>query len=453
MNHSILISGSTVINEGSAAIADVLIEDGYISKIAERLDCVADKVIDGRGKHLLPGIIDTHVHFREPGLTHKGDISSESAAAVAGGVTSYFEMPNTLPHATSLDALAHKESIARTNSFANYAFYLGTTEDTTGIPQLQQLQHICGITDDGLYFNKANSLLAEHPEQLKQLLQRTPGITAIHSEQEAMIEANAIDAIAAYGNDIPARLHPYIRSEAACYNATVVAIEAAKQVDGRLHILHLTTGIEAALFTAGADVRKKLLTSEVCVHHLWFSDADYEMLGNKIKCNPAIKKAADREALLQAVNDNRIDVISSDHAPHTEAEKNRPYTEAPSGIPLVQHSLLLMLALARQGKISISTIVTKMCHNPALLFGIQNRGFIRSGYHADLVLVDLQRPTVVDRPGILYKCGWSPFEGTTFPASIYCTIVNGQLCFSDGRICAPPAGQRLLFGDNHAVRV
>lgn len=445
MSNSILISGATIVNEGRLTVADVLIEDGWIKEIASDISPAGCQLVNARGKYLLPGIIDTHVHFREPGLAIKGDIRSESAAAVAGGVTSYFDMPNTLPNATTFAEVARKCRIAEKTSFANYAFYLGATKDTLTLLPSAEMRGICGLTDDGLYFTSAKSLLVDQPELFADLLSKSDKIISIHSEYEAIVEANLERAVRMYGDDIPVRSHPVIRNEEACYLATEAAIRIARKTSGRLHVLHLSTARESQLFAANSDVKTKKITAEVCVHHLWFCDDDYERLGGRIKWNPAIKTRRDKEELLRAINEGRIDVISTDHAPHLLSEKSRCYRDCPSGAPMVQHSLLIMLELVNMGKITISKVVEKMCHNPATLFGVVKRGFIRLGYHADIVLVDMQQPTVIDQSNILYKCGWSPLEGQQLSCSIYCTLVNGVVSYMNDRICSLPVGQKLSF--------
>lgn len=445
MANSILIKGATIVNEGAIYVADVLIENDMITKIDNNIDAQSEKILDGKGKYLLPGVIDTHVHFREPGLAHKGDIKTESAAAIAGGVTSFFDMPNTTPNTIDRNTLKSKYDIAAIRSFANYGFYLGVGPDSLSAFRSEKDIVPCGVTDDGLYITNTKSLLVDRPNLLKELLDKSHKIVSIHSEDEELIESNLRIAMSLYGTNIPAYLHPVIRSQEACYTSTKKAISIASKSLGRLHILHLSTEMEAKLLEANADVTQKRITGEVCVHHLWFNDKYYKMLGNKIKWNPAIKTEQDRIALLDAVNDDRIDIISSDHAPHLMHEKNVPYNECPSGAPMVQHSLLIMLELVSQGKVTITKVVDKMCHNPARMFGIFKRGFIRQGYKADLVLIDTCSPTVVDQSNILYKCGWSPLEGARFSSSIHATIINGIVSYSNGQIQSTPCGEKLSF--------
>lgn len=441
----ILISGAKVINEGCIEVADVLIEAGFISQVGPHISAGNCKVIDGRGKYLLPGIIDTHVHFREPGLTYKGDILSESAAAVAGGVTTFFDMPNTLPNAISLKALKEKYDLAEKGSYANFAFYLGATEDA--LQEITSYPYIdfCGLTDDGLYMTSSASLLVEQPNLLRTLLNRSDKIVSIHSEYEESVKENIKIYREKFGINIPVCYHSVIRGEEGCYLATKAAIEIASQTRGRLHILHLSTAKETELFEANPHIQSKRVTSEVCVHHLWFSDQDYSTLGNRIKWNPSIKTLADRDALINAINQDRIDIVSTDHAPHLLSEKSNFYEKAPSGAPMIQHSLLLMLELVKMGRFTIQKIVEKMCHNPALLFGIEKRGFIRCGYHADLVLVDMNKEFVVTKGHILYKSGWSPIEGEILTSKVICTIVNGTIAYSNDVVCKVPRGIKVDF--------
>ena len=446
--NQILIVNSTIVNEGQQFAANVLIEDGIIKEIGFPLANAGATIIDAKGKCLLPGIIDAHVHFREPGLSDKGDIFTESRAAVAGGITSYMDMPNTIPNTTNSNLLDQKFTIAESNSFANYSFYIGIKEDNLAEILNADFSRVCGITDDGLYFTNTKSMLVDQPELMKEVLSQSSTLVAIHSEKEAIIEENLRNIINESGEDISAELHPEIRSEEACYLATQSALKTACETGGRLHVLHLSTVKEALLFDNTAPLEQKNITAEVCVHHLWFSDEDYTKLGSKIKWNPAIKTVKDKEGLLAALIDGHIDIISTDHAPHLLEEKQRDYLHSPGGAPMVQHSLVVMLEFVKLGKISIEKIVEKMCHNPAVLFGIEKRGFIRTGYSADLVIVDLNDPWVVSKSNILYKCGWSPLEGYEFSSNIYCTIVNGKIAFKNGDVSTEPNGKSLRFNQS-----
>ena len=429
---NILIKNCTLVNEGEIKVADILIRDTIIQQIGSIDNTMGAIEIDGTGKYLLPGIIDGQVHFRDPGLTHKGDIHSESRAAVAGGVTSYIDMPNTKPNVLSLEILQEKYRIAAEKSLANYGFFLGVNDDN--IDEVIQLDTsgLLAVSDDGLYFTKKGNLLADNPATLEKLFAHCHSIIAIHSEKEQLIEANEALYREKWGENIPASCHPLIRSEQACYEATERAIRLANEYGARLHILHLTTEAETHLFRNDIPLQQKKITTEVSVHHLWFSDKDYERLGMLIKWNPAIKTQKDKEGLLQALIDDHIDLVTTDHAPHTLEEKQQPYFQSMSGAPMVQHSLNVMLEFYKQGKISLEKIVEKMCHNPAILYHIEKRGFIREGYYADLVLVDMDAPWTVSKENILYKCGWSPLEGTLFTTQVTHTLVNGHLVYELG---------------------
>jgi dihydroorotase len=429
---NILIKNCTLLNEGEIKVADILIKDTIIQQIGSIDNIMGAIEIDGTGKYLLPGIIDGQVHFRDPGLTHKGDIHSESRAAVAGGVTSYIDMPNTKPNVLSLEILQEKYRIAAGKSLANYGFFLGVNDDN--IDEVIQLDTsgLLAVSDDGLYFTKKGNLLADNPATLEKLFANCHSIIAIHSEKEQLIEANEELFREKWGENIPASCHPLIRSEQACYEATERAILLANEYGARLHILHLTTEAETHLFRNDIPLQQKKITTEVSVHHLWFSDKDYERLGMLIKWNPAIKTQKDKEGLLQALIDDRIDLVTTDHAPHTLEEKQQPYFQSMSGAPMVQHSLNVMLEFYKQGKISLEKIVEKMCHNPAILYHIEKRGFIREGYYADLVLVNMDAPWTVSKENILYKCGWSPLEGTAFNTQVTHTLVNGHLVYELG---------------------
>jgi dihydroorotase len=432
MSQSILIKNSTIVNEGKSFVADVLLLDGLIEQIGNIAIESNYKVIDGTGKHLFPGIIDGQVHFRDPGLTHKGDLYTESKAAIAGGVTSFIDMPNTVPNILTAESLREKYEIASQKSLANYSFFLGVNGDNIDEVIKMDTSQFIGVSDDGLYFTKKGNLLADSPEKMEKLFANCNSIIAIHSEKEEIIEANEQAFKKKYGENIPAKFHPIIRSTEGCYEATKRAIGIAKKHNARLHILHLTTEAETHLFQNDIPLKEKKITTEVSVHHLWFSDKDYDRLGMLIKWNPAIKSEKDKQGLLKALLDDRIDIITTDHAPHTLEEKEKPYFQSMSGAPMVQHSLNCMLEFYKQGLISLEKIVEKMCHNPAILYRIKNRGFIREGYFADLTLVDLNSQWTVAKDNLLYKCGWSPLEGTTFQTAIKQTFVNGNLVYDNG---------------------
>ncbi|TXD51759.1 MULTISPECIES: dihydroorotase [unclassified Polaribacter] len=432
MKKNILIRNTTIVNEGKSFIADVLLGDGRIQQIGNIAIEPEYKVIDGTSKHLFPGIIDGQVHFRDPGLTHKGDLYTESKAAIAGGVTSFIDMPNTVPNILTVKSLEEKYEIASKKSLANYSFFLGVNGDNIDEVIKMDTSKFIGVSDDGLYFTKKGNLLADNPETMEKLFANCKSIIAIHSEKEEIVERNEQAFREKYGEEIPAKFHPIIRSTEGCYEATKRAIELAKKHNVRLHILHLTTEAETHLFRNDIPLQDKKITTEVSVHHLWFSDKDYDELGMLIKWNPAIKTEQDKAGLLKAVLDDRIDIITTDHAPHTLEEKQQTYFKSMSGAPMVQHTLNCMLEFYKQNKISLEKIVEKMCHNPAILYNMTNRGFIREGYHADLTLVDLNSPWTVAKDNLLYKCGWSPLEGTTFQTKIKQTFVNGNLVFDDG---------------------
>lgn len=448
----IIIKDAKVVNEGKILRdTSLLIRNGIIEKIFR--DSVPEailansEVIDASGKYLLPGIIDDQVHFREPGLTHKGDIYSESKAAVAGGVTSFMEMPNTIPQATTQDLLNQKYQRASEVSLANYSFYIGATNDNLEELLKTDPEKVCGIKV--FMGSSTGNMLVDNPKTLASLFQKSKMLIAVHCEDESIVQANLALAVEKYGEEIPLSEHPKIRDVSACFNSSSKAVELAKKYGTRLHILHVSTAAEIALFES-APIKSKKITSEVCVHHLWFSDADYEKYGAKIKWNPAIKSANDRAGLIKAVNENRIDVIATDHAPHTEEEKGRPYLKMPSGGPLVEHSLVAMLEMSRNGKISIEKVVEKMCHAPADLFGIEKRGYIRKGYKADLVLVDAGKWTV-SKENIQAKCNWSPFEGNSFYYFVTNTFVNGKMVYENnhpgkkGTFHEDSKGERLTF--------
>ena len=429
-----LIKNIQIVNEGTITCGDVLIEDSYILSIGQQIPADLATVIDGTGKYLIPGIIDGQVHFREPGLTHKADFTSESRAAVAGGITSFIDMPNTVPNVLNLTTLEEKNKLARAKSIANYGFFLGVNGDNLEEILKLDTSSLLAVSDDGLYFTKKGNLLADNPAILERLLANCKSIVAIHSEKEQLVEANESIYREKYGEDVPVEFHPLIRSEKACYEATKNAIAIANKYNARLHILHLTTEAETHLFRNDIPLEEKNITTEVSVHHLWFSDKDYARLGTLIKWNPAIKTEKDKIGLLQALVDDRIDIVTTDHAPHTLAEKQQSYFKAMSGAPIIQFSLNIMLEFYRRGLITLEKIIQKMSHNPAILYGIQNRGFIREGYYADLVIVDLNAAWTVTNECVLSKCAWTPLLGTTFHAKVTHTFVNGHLVYNNGQI-------------------
>ena len=439
----ILIKNSQIVNEGKIIQSDILIENDLISKIEPNISEEADQIIDASGKYLLPGVIDDQVHFREPGLTHKGDIESESRSAIAGGTTSFIEQPNTVPNAVTQELLADKYEIASQKSFANYGFMMGGTNDNLEEVLKTNPRNVPGIK---LFLGSSTgNMLVDNPETLENIFSNTKMLIAVHCEDEATIRANTQKYFDEYGEDIPVKFHHLIRSEEACYKSSSKAIELAKKTGARLHVFHLSTAIETGLFRNDIPLKDKKITAEVCVHHLTFTNEDYDTKGGLIKWNPAVKTQKDKDGLWEALLDNRIDVIATDHAPHTWEEKQNVYTKCPSGAPLVQHSLVVMLENYKNGKISLERIVEKMAHNPAILFRIEKRGFIREGYKADLVLVDLNQNWTVKKENILYKCGWSPLEGTEFHSKVTHTFVNGKLVYENGKITQEKFGERLLF--------
>jgi dihydroorotase len=443
MGKSYIIKNGLLVNEGRMEHKDVLIRNDRIHSIGDISETVNAEVIDATGKHILPGIIDGQVHFRDPGLTHKADLLTESRAAVAGGVTSFIEMPNTKPNTLTMELLEEKYRLAANKSVANYGFLLGVTNENIDQVIEMDTDTLLAITDDGLYFTKKGNILADNPEMLEKLLSNTSAIVAIHSEKEEIIEQNEAEYRSKYGEEVPVKYHPIIRSERACYEASERAIRIAKKHNARLHILHLTTGAETELFRNDIPLKEKRITTEVSVHHLWFSDKDYERLGTRIKWNPAIKSEKDREGLFRALMDDRIDFITTDHAPHALNEKDQSYFKSMSGAPMIQHSLVCMLEFYHQNKISLPKIVEKMCHNPAIMYKIEDRGFLREGYYADLTIVDVEEPWTVEKDNLLYKCGWSPLEGTTFKSKVTQTFVNGQLVYSKGAVNDEVRGKAL----------
>lgn len=440
----ILLKSATVVNEGKQLVADVLISGQRIERIASSIHTDgAVEEINCEGLYLLPGCIDDQVHFREPGLTHKANIQSESRAAVAGGITSFMEMPNTVPNTLTQTLLEEKYLRAAEVSPANYSFFMGASNDNYDEVMRTNEKNVCGVKI--FMGSSTGNMLVDNAVTLEHLFANVPMLIATHCEDEATIQRNLEEYKARYGEAIPMSAHPLIRSAEACYLSSSKAVELAEKHNTRLHILHISTGIETNLFRNDIPLEQKRITAEACVHHLWFTDADYLTKGTYIKWNPAVKTAADRDTIWQALLDNRIDVIATDHAPHTIEEKEQSYLKAPSGGPLVQHALLAMLESVHQGRISIERVVEKMAHAVATCFQIQERGYIREGYFADLVLVDLNKNTTVDKSNILYQCGWSPFEGTTFKASIEKTFVNGQIVYSNGKVNDVAAGERMLF--------
>lgn len=427
-----VIKQATLVNEGKLFVADVLIKNEFIEKIESEITLPSAVYIDGRGKFLLPGVIDAQVHFREPGFTHKADLYTESKAAVAGGITSFIEMPNTLPNALTLEILEEKYRLASQKSLANYAFFLGINAHNIDKLLETNLENIIGLSDDGLYFSENSGMLADHPQALEKLFINYKNIIAIHAENKEIIEQNELALKKIYGEDLPMRLHPVLRSDKACYEATAGAIALAIKHKAKLHILHLTTEAETHLFSGQLPLSQKRITCEVSVPHLWFSEKDYDRLGTLIKYNPAIKKETDKIGLMKALIEDRIDLITTDHAPHLLEEKQKPYFHAMPGAPMVQHSLNMMLEFCQQDKISLTKMVEKMCHNPAILYKLPKRGYIKTGYYADLVLVDLKSSYTVSKENLLYKCGWSPLEGTTFHNQITHTFVNGNLVYCEG---------------------
>ncbi len=445
MSKSILLKGGTIINEGKRFIADILIKNDRIERIDTTITVgYAVEEINIEGKFVLPGCIDDQVHFREPGLTHKADIKSESRAAVAGGITSFMEMPNTVPNTLTQNLLQDKYNIASQSSIANYSFFMGASNDNIEEVLRTDDRKVCGVKI--FMGSSTGNMLVDNEATLDSLFSRVPPILiATHCEDEATIQRNIKNFKEQFGEAIPVENHPLIRSAEACYISSSLAVGMAKKHGTRLHILHISTEKEISLFGNKLPLEQKLITAEACIHHLWFSDEDYAAKGNYIKWNPAVKTAQDREAIWKAVLENKIDVIATDHAPHTIEEKNQSYFKAPSGGPLVQHALLAMLEKSIEGKISLEMVVQKMAHSPAILFKIEERGYIREGYFADLVIVNPTKEITISKENILSKCGWSPFEGNTFSHSIDATFVNGNIVYKDGNVISNEIGKRLLF--------
>ena len=432
---SIIIKSATIVNEGRTFIGDVFVKNGLIEQIGSSLNISADKEINAEGLHLFPGCIDDQVHFREPGLTHKANIYTESRAAIAGGITSFMEMPNTIPNALTQELLEDKYQIASQTSAGNYSFFMGAGNENLDEVLKTDPKNVCGIKV--FMGSSTGDMLVDNEKTLEGIFSKTPMLVATHCEDEATIRANSAQFKIQYGENLTPEMHPLIRNAEACYISSSLAVGLAKKFNTRLHILHISTAIETFLFDNSIPLEKKRITSEACIHHLWFSDADYAKKGNWIKWNPAIKTAADRDEIFKAVFDDRIDVIATDHAPHT--------IKAPSGGPLVQHALIAMIEFYKQGKITLEKIIEKMAHNPAICFQIEKRGFIREGYWADLVLVDLNKKITVSKSNLLYKCGWSPFEGQTFGSVVVSTIVSGNLVYENGKLIDGIFGKRMVF--------
>ena len=440
-----LIKHASIVNEGEIKIADVLIVDERIKSIANSISASNVNIIDAEGLYLLPGMIDDQVHFREPGPTHKADIFSESKAAVAGGITSYMDMPNTIPNTLTQPLLEDKYIRASQKSLANYSFFMGISKNNLEEALKTNNENVCGISDDGLYFNSDEGILANYPEFLEQLFSRTNSLVALHSEDDNIIKINIEKYQREFNNDIPIQLHSQIRSEESCVKATERVLHIAHKHNNRLHLLHISTLAEANLLDNKIRIRQKRITAEACVPHLWFSDNDYKRLGNKIKWNPSIKTEADKNGLLQSLLNNKLDTIATDHAPHLLSEKEGIYFQAKSGAPLVQHALPIMLELYHQGKISLQKIVEKTSHHVAEIYRIKERGYIREEYFADLVLVDINKPWQVNQQNLLYKCQWSPFIDQIFQSTITQTFVNGNLVYANGNIVNDTKGKRLKF--------
>ena len=442
---SFLIKNAKIVNEGTIFTGDVLIEGEFITQVASNINAIDDDctVINAEGCFLLPGFIDDQVHFREPGLTHKGTIETESKAAIAGGITSFIEQPNTVPNAITQEILEQKYQIAAQSSYANYSFMMGGTNDNLDEILKTNPRNVAGLK---LFLGSSTGdMLVDSSAALEKIFSSTKLLIAVHCEDETTVKNNLEQYILQYGDDIPVEMHPKIRSEEACYLSSSKTVALAKKTGARLHVFHVSTAKELELFANDIPLKDKKITAEVCIHHLWFSDKDYKSKGNLIKWNPAIKTENDKNALWQAVLNDKIDVIATDHAPHTVAEKQNKYTKAPSGGPLVQHALVALLEAFHEGKITLEKIVEKTAHNPAIIFEIEQRGFIKKGFYADLVLVNLNDPWTVTSQNILYKCGWSPFEGTTFKSKVSHTFVNGSLVYNNGIFSETKHGKRLLF--------
>ena len=440
-----LIKNARIVNEGKVFNAEILIDNEYIKTVENKID-ITDlevEVIDAQNSYVIPGVIDDQVHFREPGLTHKANIETESRAAIAGGITSFIEMPNTNPQTTTVEKLEEKFDIASKTSYANYSFMFGGTNDN--LDEILKLDKTKVAALKLFLGSSTGNMLVDDPEILEKIFSSTDLVIAVHCEDETTIRKNTRDFIDKYGDDIPIKFHPIIRSEEACYLSSSKAIELAKKTGARLHVFHLSTGKETTLFRNDIPLKDKKITAEVCVHHLWFTDNDYDEKGTHIKWNPAVKTQKDREQLWEALLDDRIDVIATDHAPHTLEEKSAVYTKAPSGGPLVQHALVALMEAYHESKITIEKLVEKMCHNPAILFDVEKRGYIKEGYFADLVIVNPNKSWTVNKENVMYKCGWSPFEGTTFKSAVTHTFANGSLVFNNGDISEIKSAKRLTF--------
>ncbi len=442
------IKNATIVNEGEEFVGNVVVEEGEIKDVIKGDYNFSDEnaeIIDANGLHLLPGMIDDQVHFREPGLTHKANIRTESRAAVAGGITSFMEMPNTNPQTTNHYELEKKFEIAAKDALANHSFFFGATNENIDEVLAVDGKNVCGIKI--FMGSSTGNMLVDNRDTLRNIFKKCDLLIATHCEDEETVRGNEAKYKSQFGENLPIKYHPIIRDVDACYKSSSMAVELAKELDARLHILHISTAKETSLFRNDIPLKDKRITAEACVHHLWFSDEEYETKGTHIKWNPAVKSASDRAGILEAVLDNRIDIIATDHAPHTLDEKNNNYFSAPSGGPLVQHAMVSVLELVRQGKITLTKAVDKMCHAPAELFQIPNRGYIKKGFQADMVLVNLNNPWVVTKSNILYKCGWSPFEGQEFAAQIKATFVNGIKVYEDGKIIEPVSNpaQKLIF--------
>ncbi len=438
-----LIKNASIVNEGKIFISDLLIEDKRIKQISEKIDALPDIEIDATGKYLFPGIIDDQVHFREPGLTHKANIYTESKAAVAGGITSYMEMPNTNPQTLTQELLEQKFMIAEEDSLANFTFFMGVSNNNLEEVLKTDPKNVGAIKI--FMGSSTGDMLVDDKKLLEEIFSKTPMLIAVHCEDENIIQENIIKAKERFGEDVPISEHPNIRSEEACFKSSSFAVELAKKHDSRLHVFHISTDKEIELFDNTIPLSEKRITAEVCIHHLWFNESDYQEKGTLIKWNPAVKKKSDQNALFQALLEDKLDVIASDHAPHTLEEKNNNYFKSPSGGPLVQHALPSMLEFYHKGKITLEKVAEKMCHNPAICFQIEDRGFVKEGFFADLVLVDLEKPWEVTKENILYKCGWSPFEGQTFHSIITHTFVNGHIAYEHGAFDESKKGERLKF--------
>lgn len=444
----LIIRNAQIVNEGKIVTKDILINKDRIEKIESEItvnENIKTKEINAEGLHLLPGFIDDQVHFREPGLTHKATILSESRAAVAGGITSFMDMPNTVPNTLTTELLEEKYALASKSSLANYSFFMGLTKDNWEETLKTDTENVCGVTDDGLYFSKDDGIIANYPDYIEKIFANSNTLIALHSENDAIIKKNTQRYHNRFENDIPFRYHSIIRSEEACYSTTKNLIDIAKKYGNRLHLFHISTSAEAELFENSTPLNKKRITAEACVHHLWFSDNDYDSLGAKIKWNPSIKSKANQEGLFSALQNGKLDIIATDHAPHTIEEKSGNYFQALSGGPLVQHALPALLEFYHQNKMSLEMIVQKTAHNVAEIYKIKERGYIREGYYADLVLVNLNQSWKVTKENILYQCKWSPFENQSFKSKIITTIINGQEVYSNGKFNEIKNGMRLKF--------